>query len=175
MKRSALLAPAFLVLVVAGCGGSSYGGGSSTSSSSKPAAASSATLASRSSSLGTILVGANGRTLYLFEKDKGPTSTCDGGCAGVWTPFTTTGKPKAGAGVDSAKLTTSKRADAKEQVVYGGHPLYYYVSDTKAGDTKGQNLNQFGADWYVVSPTAQKVEKSSSSQPSSSAYGSGYR
>jgi predicted lipoprotein with Yx(FWY)xxD motif len=174
MKRSALLAPAFLVLVVAGCGGSSYGG-SSTSGSSKPAAASSATLASGSSSLGKILVGAGGRTLYLFEKDKGPTSTCNAGCASVWTPFTATGKPKAAGGVDSAKLTTSKRADGKEQVVYAGHPLYYYVSDTKAGDMKGQNLNQFGADWYVVSPAGQKVEKSSSSQQSSGNYGSGYR
>jgi predicted lipoprotein with Yx(FWY)xxD motif len=166
MKRLLFLVPPFLVLVVAGCGGSSYGGGSSSSSTTKPAAGTAATLAVGNSVLGKILTGANGRTLYLFEKDKSPASTCNGGCAGVWTPFTTTGKPKAGAGVDSAKLTTSKRSDGKQQVVYAGHPLYYFVSDTKTGDTKGQNLNEFGADWYVISTAGQKVEKSSSSSGS---------
>jgi predicted lipoprotein with Yx(FWY)xxD motif len=167
MKRLFLLMPAFVVLVVAGCGGSSYGGGSNSTSTTKPAAGTAATLAVGTTGLGKILTGANGRTLYMFEKDKGPVSTCTGGCAGVWTPFTTTGKPKAGAGVDSAKLTTSKRGDGKQQVVYAGQPLYYFVSDTKTGDTKGQNLNEFGADWYVISTAGQKVEKSSSSSSSS--------
>src|SRR2546423_12967182 len=117
MKRLLFLVPAFLVLAVAGCGGSSYGGGSSSSSTTKPAARTAATLAVGNSGLGKILTGARGRTLYLFEKDKSSVSTCKGGCASVWTPFTTTGKPKAGAGVDSAKLTTSKRSDGKQQGV----------------------------------------------------------
>jgi predicted lipoprotein with Yx(FWY)xxD motif len=173
MKRLVLLVPAFLALAVAGCGGGGgYGGGNNSTS--KPPTAS-GTLAVAKSNLGKILVGANGRTLYLFEKDKGPTSTCNGGCARVWTPFTATGKPKAGAGVDAAKLATSKRADGKQQVVYAAHPLYYYVSDTKPGDTKGQNLDQFGAEWYVVSPSGQRVEKSASSEKTGGSYGSGYR
>jgi predicted lipoprotein with Yx(FWY)xxD motif len=173
MKRLLLAMPAFLVLVVAGCGGGgSYGGGSSSSSSTKPASGPAATLALGSTGLGKILTGASGRTLYLFEKDKSAVSTCNGGCASVWTPLTTTGKPNAGAGVDSAKLTTSKRSDGKQQVVYGGHPLYYFTSDTKSGDTKGQNINEFGADWYAVSAAGQKVEKKRSSSGSSS--GGGY-
>jgi predicted lipoprotein with Yx(FWY)xxD motif len=94
----------------------------------------------------------------MFEKDKTPKSTCNGACAAVWTPFTTAGNPKAAAGVDPAKLTTSKRSDGKQQVVYAGQPLYYYVPDTKAGDTTGQNLDQFGAEWYVLSPAGQKVD-----------------
>jgi predicted lipoprotein with Yx(FWY)xxD motif len=178
MKRLVLLAPAFVALAVVGCGGGSggYGGGSS-STKTNAASTTAATVAVGSTGLGKILTGANGRTLYLFEKDKGPASKCNGGCASVWTPFTTAEKPNAGAGVDAAKLTTSKRADGREQVVYAGHPLYYYVSDTKTGDTKGQDLNQFGADWYVVSATGQKVEKhnSSSSGASSGSSGGGYR
>jgi predicted lipoprotein with Yx(FWY)xxD motif len=154
------VAAGVVALVAAGCGGgggggSAYGGSSTTT---KPAAATSATLAVGKTGLGRILVGENGRTLYLFEKDKTPKSTCNGACASVWTPFTTTGTPKAGAGVDSAKLVTSKRSDGKSQVVYAGHPLYYYAPDTKAGDTTGQKLDQFGAEWYVVSPAGQKVE-----------------
>jgi predicted lipoprotein with Yx(FWY)xxD motif len=176
MKRLVLLVPAFLVLAVVGCGGGSSYGGSSSSAKTKPSSATAAALAVGNTGLGKVLIGANGRTLYLFEKDKGPASTCTGGCASVWTPFTTAGKPTAGAGADAAKLTTNRRADGKQQVVYAGHPLYYYVSDTKRGDTKGQNLNQFGADWYVVSATGQKVEKGSSSSggASSGSSGGGY-
>ena len=158
-------AVALAVIGVAACGGGSStnsGTGSASTTTPKAADGQPATIGVANTGLGKILVGTNGRSLYMFEKDKTPMSTCNGGCASVWTPFTTTGKPKAGAGVDAAKLTTSKRADGKQQVVYAGDPLYFYVSDTKAGDTKGQNLNQFGGDWYVVSPTGQKVEANSS-------------
>jgi predicted lipoprotein with Yx(FWY)xxD motif len=36
--------------------------------------------------LGTVLVDGKGRTLYLFEKDKGSASSCYGACASVWPP-----------------------------------------------------------------------------------------
>ena len=58
-----------------------------------------------------------------------------------WPPLTTTGKPNAGSGVDAAMLSATKRPDGKSQVVYAGHPLYYYAGDTKAGDTNGQGLD----------------------------------
>ena len=38
------------------------------------------------------------------------------------------------------------------QVTYNGHPLYYYAADQKPGDTSGQNVDGFGAEWYVLSP-----------------------
>ena len=175
MKRVLLFTPAFLVLAVAGCGGggSSTKSTSSSTSSTKPASSTAATLAVGNTGLGNILTGASGRTLYLYENDKTAVSTCNGACASAWTPLTATGKPSAGAGVDAAKLTTSKRSDGKQQVVYAGHPLYYFTSDTKAGDTKGQNVHAFGADWYVVSASGQKVEQKSSSSGSSKSGSSG--
>jgi predicted lipoprotein with Yx(FWY)xxD motif len=150
--------------LVAGCGGndSNSSGGPTYGSSTASTSSGSANLKVGTTSLGKVLVGPNGHTLYLFEKDKNGQSACNGACAAVWTPFTTTGRSKASTGVDNAMLTTTKRADGKEQLVYGGHPLYYYVPDTKAGDTKGEELDQFGAEWYVVSPSGQKVEKSGS-------------
>ena len=63
---------------------------------------------------------------------------------------------------DAAMLSVTKRPDGKSQVVYAGHPLYYYATDTKAGDTNGQGLEAFGAEWYVVSAGGGKVEKSGS-------------
>jgi predicted lipoprotein with Yx(FWY)xxD motif len=163
MKRSVALivvGAGVVALFAAGCGGKSY---SSNSQTSTPAASNSATLSLGSTGLGKVLVGASGRTLYLFEKDTGGKSSCTGGCAAEWPPFTTTGKPSAAAGVNAAMLSVTKRPDGKSQVVYAGHPLYYYATDTKAGDTNGQGLNAFGAEWYVVSAGGSKVEKSGSS------------
>ena len=113
--------------------------------------------------IGTVLVGTDGRTLYLFEKDKTPTSMCSGACAAAWPPLTTSGSPNAGSGANSAKLTTNKRSDGKVQVVYAGHPLYYYAGDTKAGQTNGQGLDQFGAEWYTLAPSGAKWEPSGKS------------
>jgi predicted lipoprotein with Yx(FWY)xxD motif len=42
-------------------------------------------------------------------------------------------------------------------VTYNGHPLYYFASDTKPGDTTGQNINQFGAPWYVLTSNGQEI------------------
>ena len=37
-------------------------------------------------------------------------------------------------------------------------PLYFFVSDTKAGDTHGQGLTALGAGWDVLSPAGNKIE-----------------
>jgi predicted lipoprotein with Yx(FWY)xxD motif len=111
------------------------------------------------SSLGAILTDATGRTLYLFEKDAGAKPTCYGACAQGWPPLLTTGTPAAGAGVTTSLLGTVKRTDGTVQVTYAGHPLYYFVADTKPGDTSGEGTQAFGAGWDLVSPAGKKVEK----------------
>ncbi len=164
---------ALVALAVSGCGGgdggggSGYGGGSANSSSGSGSSGA-ATVSVRSTGLGDVLVGSNGRTLYLFEKDKGSKSTCFGACAQQWPPLTSGGKPKAGSGVTASLLATTPRRGGKAQVTYNGHPVYYFVQDSKAGDTKGQNLDAFGAEWYVLSAKGVKVERSSGGQNSGS-------
>ena len=108
--------------------------------------------------LGAILVDSKGRTVYLFEKDTGPKSTCFGACATEWPPVTTNGKPTAGKGVTVSMVGTTKRSDGNTQVVYNGHPLYLFQGDTKPGDAAGQNVDAFGAEWHVLSPAGHKVE-----------------
>ena len=110
--------------------------------------------------LGTVLVNRNGRSLYLFEADKSDHSTCYGACAAAWPPVLTSGTPKAGNGVKSDLLKTSRRNNGGTQVVYNGHPLYLFAGDSKVGEANGQGLNQFGASWYVVDPKGNKVDKS---------------
>ena len=128
-----------------------------SSASGSPSAAG-AKVAVAKSRLGRIVVDSRGRTLYLFEKDKGRSSTCYGACASYWPPLTTAGKPRAGQGVHAALLGTTKRKDGRVEVTYAGHPLYYFAGDMKRGDLKGEGLNQFGAGWDVVSPTGKKIE-----------------
>ncbi len=115
-------------------------------------------------SLGNTLVGANGRTLYLFRADKPNRSTLSRAGFAVWPAFTSAGKPRAGAGVSAAHVGTIQ-SDGKRQVTYYGHPLYYYVGDKSSGETNGQGLTEFGALWYVVSPTGSAVT-SMTSMPS---------
>src|SRR3954467_12443255 len=88
-----------------------------------------ATVKTRHTSLGTVLVDAKGRTLYLFEKDKAGKSRCSGSCATNWPPALTSGKPKAGGSAVASRLGTTKRSYGGTQVTYAGHPLYTFILD----------------------------------------------
>lgn len=66
-------------------------------------------------------------------------------------------------GLKTSLLGTTKRANGQLQVTYNHHPLYTFVMDTKAGLTKGEQVNAFGALWYAVSPAGAKIRKAASS------------
>jgi predicted lipoprotein with Yx(FWY)xxD motif len=159
-----------MLLAAAGCGGGSSGsgggGGPYGGSGSKPAASTTSqgaglSIALGSTSLGRFVVGTQGRTLYLFQGDKGNTSTCYGACASAWPPATTgSAAAQAGSGVNAGMLGTTTRRDGTHQVTYGGHPLYYFSGDSQAGQTTGEGSHAFGADWYVVAASGKKIDKS---------------
>ena len=107
--------------------------------------------------LGTVLTGPDGRTVYLFDSDRSAQSNCLGGCAEDWPPLTTAGPPIAGAAVKPALLTTTRRPDGSTQVVYNGHPLYYYIGDELPGQAYGQGVLSNGGYWYAVSPAGDKI------------------
>jgi len=108
--------------------------------------------------LGNILVDGKGMTLYLFKKDTAGVSNCSAGCLAAWPPFVTQGHPTLGMGVDASHVGTATLADGRKIVTYEGMPLYYYVQDTKPGDTTGQGV---GGVWYVVPPSGKSSSKSS--------------
>ena len=118
-------------------------------------------VSTESTSLGTVLVDAQGRTLYLFQKDKNDKSACAGQCATFWPPLIASGKPSATGGAKESLLGTTKRADGRLQVTYNHHPLYTFTKDTKKGQTSGEGVNAFGANWYVVSSAGASIVKSS--------------
>jgi predicted lipoprotein with Yx(FWY)xxD motif len=165
IHRAFVVAPVALLLVMAACGddddddtatdeaaqetttteAETTTTAEETTTTAPPAAA---TVALADSTLGQILVDAEGNTLYLFTPDQGGgASTCTGDCASNWPPLTVTGAPVPGDGVDAALLSTTTRDDGSTQVVYNGHPLYHFSGDTAAGQTNGQGINDV---WFVV-------------------------
>jgi predicted lipoprotein with Yx(FWY)xxD motif len=148
-----------LLLVLAACsndgGGDQAGGGTSASPpAAEPGAGDSSVLAA-DSSLGTILTGADGRTLYVFMNDTDGASTCYDDCAANWPALVTDGDPVAGQGTDASLLGTTERTDGTVQVTYANQPLYFFGGDQQPGDTNGQEI---GDVWYVVSPDGEPVE-----------------
>ncbi|SDN48707.1 COG4315 family predicted lipoprotein [Actinacidiphila guanduensis] len=176
---AAAVAAALMTAAATACSGGSAG-----STAASPAAAgtrtpeqaaqtSSATVSTaKAGKLGTILVDSKGMTLYLFQADKNGKPTCNGSCAKAWPPLVVTGKAGGAGGVQSAKLSTAKRSDGSTQVVYNGHPLYHFAGDSKAGNTNGQGLDNFGAKWYVLGTNGKQIT-TKVSQPSTPG-GGGY-
>ena len=150
---------------------SACGGGSATPRPPKTPSGRPATVGLESAgSLGKLLVDSRGRTLYLFRKDAGGTSSCLAACAAAWPPVRAQGMPLAGTGVSPAKLTTTARSDGAPQVLYNGHPLYRYTGDAKPGDTNGQRLTAFGAAWFVVSGAGQVISRPASKPAGGGSY-----
>ena len=116
-----------------------------------PATADAGTVKISHSRYGDILVDGKGRTLYLFTKERTSKPRCYGDCARAWPPFFAKGAPQAGKGTDPRQLGTTKRRNGRRQMTYGGHPLYYYVADRKAGQITCQDVTEFGGTWLLVS------------------------
>jgi len=162
-------------VALAACGSS---GGGATATGSAPSAAGSAPATSAAASapaaagggtaalnlasrgdLGQVLVDAEGHTLYLFEADTGGSSTCSGACATAWPPAAATGTPTVGPGLNQSLVGTVTRADGTAELTYNRHPLYRFAGDTASSDARGQGIKGFGAEWYVVNASGQKVDE----------------
>ena len=93
-----------------------------------------------------VLVGANGMTLYIFDKDSAGSgkSVCNGPCATNWPPLMASDADQAGG--DYSIVT---RDDGKKQWALKGKPLYFWAKDTKPGDKTGDGM--LGA-WHSAKP-----------------------
>lgn len=116
-------------------------------------AAGGATVVVAETSLGEVLVDADGLTLYLFEQDAGTeVSACTGSCADLWPALTSDAAPTAGEGIDAALLGVAQQPDGSSQVTYNGHLLYTYAQDSAPGDVEGQGV---GGVWFAVTPAGE--------------------
>ncbi|HEX5852887.1 MAG TPA: hypothetical protein VFY36_07340 [Solirubrobacteraceae bacterium] len=177
MKNPVMLAGAAVALaLLSGCGDSSDTTATSTPSTASTSSTATATtpattpantagvvVTTKHNELGTVLAaGPKKMTVYLFEADKGGGSACTDACAQAWPPVTTSGAPTSAAAAKSSDLGTIARADGATQVTYKGHPLYYFVKDTDDEDAYGEGSKAFGAEWYVLAPSGNKIEEDES-------------
>lgn len=107
-------------------------------------------LVANNTTLGKILTDSTGKTLYFFSNDAQGTPTCKDGCVAAWPVFyVDADKLTIDTSLDKADFTTVTRPDGSKQTAYKGWPLYYYVNDAAAGDTKGENVGNI---WFVAKP-----------------------
>lgn len=93
-----------------------------------------------------VFVGANGMTLYTFDKDAAGSgkSVCNGPCATNWPPLTA-----AAGATASGDWSVVTRDDGSRQWAYKGKPLYFWVKDQKPGDRSGDGFNKV---WQLARP-----------------------
>ncbi len=144
-----MAALAAIAVLAAAC--SSGQSASTTTQAPSPSGGSAATVrlaAATLPSVGSVLTGPNGKTLYYFTTDTPTSTTCTGQCAVVWPPLVVSAGTKAAlaSGV-TGTLGTATRPDGSTQVTYKGHLLYYYEGDSAPGQDKGQGLD---GTWFVA-------------------------
>ncbi len=165
---------AIAAAALAGCGGSS-GTGASTAASAVSATQAAAQSAPslvigtyKTPEDGTLITGAENRTLYVFKPDEKSTSahqklsTCNGACAAVWPPVLASGTPAVAGKANPSLIGLTTRSDGTKQVTYNGLPLYYYAADTKAGQATGNHLKDGFGLWLGMLPTGKLAPDGSS-------------
>lgn len=85
-----------------------------------------------------------GMTLYTYDKDTAGVSTCIGTCAKAWPPYSSGATAQ---GTLPANISVITRTDGSKQFAWKGMPLYYFASDSKAGDLSGDGV---GSVWHIV-------------------------
>lgn len=106
---------------------------------------------------GDILVGPNGRTLYVYQDDEDEDLgyQCDEACSENFPPLVVSNRVFLDRGAPAGTLSALDRhADSwraqRVQVTYGGRPLYYWSRDTNPGDVTGDGIAGL---WRVARPS----------------------
>lgn len=123
-----------------------------------PAPADEAVLGVAPSTLGEIVVDADGMTVYVYGNDEvgSETSACTGSCLDAWKPVTTVTETPQVEGIDAA-IGTIPAKDDTFQVTVNGRPVYGYVQDEVPGDVLGQDVGQ---QWWVLDPSGNPIRES---------------
>jgi predicted lipoprotein with Yx(FWY)xxD motif len=119
-----------------------------------PATTAAASVKLADTSLGKIIVDADGRTLYAFTKDTNGAPTCVDACAKAWPASSVTGSPVAGAGI-AATLRAITAPTGGSMIAAGKWPLYRFAGDAGPGETNGQGT---AGVWFAVAPDGTLIK-----------------
>jgi predicted lipoprotein with Yx(FWY)xxD motif len=116
---------------------------------------------------GTILVNAEGFTMYAFLNDTEGESTCVDDCATNWPPALV---GEANIDVLDPDLYITVEHPDGTMLRIGDWPLYTFAGDEAPGDTNGQGVDEV---WYVVGPDGQPIQDAEEGEQSGSSVPSG--
>ena len=163
-----------VALGLAGCGGGSGSSPNTTTTSSSGSSAKPGTKfdTANVAGVGTVLVDANGRTVYILTSSGKKNVPCSdaSGCTAVWPDLplpSGTAAAKAGMGLDASLFGTMKEGE-ETYPTYNGYLMYEYTGDVATGQATGEGIKSFGGTWYMLGPSGDPV------MPSGSGGGSGY-
>lgn len=163
--RMRILLLAMMAMLLAACGDdggtdTTVAPGEGSSTTSAPATMSGVHVGDTEA--GSVLVGPDGLTLYVFTSDTGGVSTCYDACADVWPSVP--GDTEIGGDLDASMFATTTRDDGTEQLMVNDMPLYWYEPDEEPGDAKGQGVDGV---WFVVDVEGAIIEASAGADVSS--------
>lgn len=89
-----------------------------------------------------------GFSLYTFDLDDANVSNCIDQCIEIWPVFySDTADIVVPSSLEKEDFGEITRSDGKKQTTYKSKPLYYFHTDTVAGDVKGDWVNGV---WHLV-------------------------
>ena len=164
------------VVLLAACGSSDSGSASSSTSSTSTTSADpgrkTSTVVVKTAEhpeLGTILVDADGKTLYTLTTG-GQAVACTGACLDAWPPLLLPSGSTTATGTPDVKDLGTAPDGTDVQVTQAGLPLYRFAADTAAGDANGEGITSFGGTWNVVKIGGTSSGSTSTTERSNSGY-----
>jgi len=164
--------PIFLTLfgaaALAGCGAAAGSTSSPGTPSTNNGGSTSSTISTGTTSLGTVLVDSQGRTLYYFIPEQGgKLGACDASCLATWPPVTVSGSPTSSSGVTGTLgvVSITLNGAAASEVTYNSWPLHRYSGDSASGQANGQGIANV---WFAAEPATTSTETGATSASGSS-------
>jgi predicted lipoprotein with Yx(FWY)xxD motif len=130
------------------------------------------------SGLGTVLVDAKGKTVYVLTADGKTNVPCEdsSGCTKIWPdlPFPNgTTSAIAGTGVQSSLLSSMKLSDGETYPTYNKWLMYEYTADTGPAQGHGEGIKSFGGTWYALDAAGNLVTPGGGGSTATTAANSG--
>lgn len=164
------------VVLLAACGSSDSGSASSSTSSTSTTIADpgrkTSTVVVKTAEhpeLGTILVDADGKTLYTLTTG-GQAVACTGACLDAWPPLLLPSGSTTATGTPDVEDLGTAPDGTNVRVTQAGLPLYRFAADTAAGDANGEGITSFGGTWNVVKIGGTSSGSTSTTEQSNSGY-----
>jgi predicted lipoprotein with Yx(FWY)xxD motif len=147
-----------LSLALGACGGDDESSPASGAPAAETAPAESATVRTLDlPGFGNVLAAKSGDPVLVHTGDPAGGSSCTGRCAREFRPLEPDGEPTAGPGTEAELLSSFRRDDGTEQVLYDDKALYTHIGP---GSISGAGTESYGGTWLLVEPSGDEIRGS---------------